>query len=237
MSIAGALASGTRAIVSHLLPQDCGLCGAPSGDSPLCTECLAGLPRLPAEGCPQCALPVIGGAICGACLARTPKFDATRAAFRYGFPVDRLVQSFKYGHRLAAAEWFAAELAAAGPTQSDLVIAVPLSTDRLAQRGFNQALELARPLARRLGLPLLVDGVARARDTAPQAALPWKDRVRNVRHAFDCTVDLAGHCVMVVDDVMTTGATLDELARTLKAHGAIHVENRVIARALRDQAA
>lgn len=234
MSIAGALAAGAKRVVSGLLPQDCGLCGAPSGDSPLCGECRRSLPRLPEARCPHCALPAAGGAVCGACLARPPHYDATHAAFRYAFPIDRLIQSFKYGHRLALARYLAAELAALGPARADLVIPVPLADDRLAQRGFNQALELARPLARQLGVPLLMDGLRRARNTVPQAGLPWRERAQNMRHAFECTADLAGHRVIVVDDVMTTGATLDELARTIKMRGAVHVENRVAARALRD---
>ena len=103
-----------------------------------------------------------------------------------------------------------------------------------AERGFNQALELARPLARSCGAPLDIRHVRRHRDTTPQASLPWKERAKNIRHAFECDIDLAGMNVLIVDDVMTTGATLDELARTLKAHGANRVENRVLARALKD---
>lgn len=234
MSIAGPLAARAKRVVSGLLPQDCGLCGAPSGDSPLCGECRRGLPRLPEVRCPHCALPVAGGAVCGACLARPPHFDATHAAFRYAFPLDRLIQSFKYGHHLALVDFLAGQLAELGTARADFVVPVPLSAERLAQRGFNQALELARPLARALGLPLVFDGLHRVHDTAPQAGLPWKERARNVRHAFECRADLTGRRVLVIDDVMTTGATLDEFARTLKASGASRVENRVLARALRD---
>ena len=95
-------------------------------------------------------------------------------------------------------------------------------------------MELARPLARALALPLALDGCRRSRDTAPQATLPWKERRKNVRHAFECALDLSDKSVVVVDDVMTTGATLDEFARTLKASGAVRVINWVAARALRD---
>ena len=115
----------------------------------------------------------------------------------------------------------------------DLILPVPLSAQRLAERGFNQSVELARPLARRLGVPLELTAVRRARDTTPQAQLPWKARAKNIHHAFECDVDLTGKTIWVVDDVMTTGATLNELARVLKLHGARRVENRVIARAVR----
>ena len=93
---------------------------------------------------------------------------------------------------------------------------------------------IARPLAQALGVPLETRHIHRRRDTAPQASLPWKERTKNIRHAFECDIDLTGKTILVVDDVMTTGATLDELARTLKAHGASRVENRVLARALKD---
>ena len=217
-----------------LLPQDCFLCAAPGGDGLLCPACAASLPRLTAERCPVCALPTPGASICGACLKRAPHFDATQAVFRYEFPVDRLIQSLKYAHRLASTDFFGKALVQiAAASRPDLIVPVPLSAARLAQRGFNQALEIARPLARALGAPLEISGIHRQRDTAPQASLPWKERVKNIRHAFDCTIDLRGKTVLLVDDVMTTGATLDELARTLKAHGAARVEACVLARALR----
>ena len=239
MSIAASLATNLANLAKNgagaLLPQDCFLCAAPGGASLLCPSCTVSLPRLTTERCPLCALPTPGASICGACLKRTPHFDATQAVFRYEFPVDRLIQSLKYAHRLASADFFGKALAQiAAPCRPDLIVPVPLSAARLAQRGFNQALEIVRPLARALGAPLEISGIQRQRDTAPQASLPWKERVKNIRHAFDCTIDLRGKTVLLVDDVMTTGATLDELARTLKEHGAARVETWVLARALRE---
>jgi len=110
---------------------------------------------------------------------------------------------------------------------------VPLSRQRLRERGFNQALEIARPLARALGLPLDTTGLVRERDTLPQSRLPWRARQGNVRYAFTCRRDLTGLTVIVVDDVMTSGATLEAVARTLKAHGARRVVNWVAARTVR----
>jgi ComF family protein len=217
-----------------LLPQDCLLCAAPSGDCLLCPACAESLPRLGAECCPICALPTPGAQVCGACLKQAPHFDATQAVFRYEFPVDSLIQALKYSHRLASADFLGRFLApmAAG-RRPDLILPVPLSAARLVERGFNQALEIARPLAKALGVPLETGHIHRRRDTAPQTGLPWKERAQNMRHAFECDIDLGGKSVLVVDDVMTTGATLDELARTLKAHGAVRVDNRVLARALK----
>jgi ComF family protein len=228
-------ASGVTRLAAALLPQDCFLCAAPSGDELLCPPCRSGLPYLNGERCPVCALPTPGASVCGACLKQPPHFDATQAVFRYEFPVDSLIQALKYVHRLAAADFLGRALAQiATPLHPDLILPVPLSPARLAERGFNQAVEIARPLARALDVPLEIDHIHRCRDTTPQAGLPWKERAKNIRHAFECGIDLTGKTVLVVDDVMTTGATLDELARTLKAHGAARVENRVLARALKD---
>lgn len=113
-------------------------------------------------------------------------------------------------------------------------LAVPLSRQRLAQRGFNQAVELARPLARANGLPLITEGYARTLDTVPQATLPWKERHGNIRGAFECARSLYGLRLIVVDDVMTTGASLNEFACTLKKRGAVHITNWVVARAYRE---
>jgi len=216
-----------------LLPQDCFLCAAAAGGT-LCPACLDSLPRLAGVRCPVCALPTPDSQVCGACLKHPPHFDATSAVFRYEFPVDRLVQALKYAHRLAVTDFLGRMLALdAPPRRPDLIVPVPLSPARLAQRGFNQALEIARPLARALDAPIETRGIHRSRDTLPQAGLPWKERAKNVRHAFECGLDLSGKTVLLVDDVMTTGTTLDELARILKAHGAARVENRVLARALK----
>lgn len=232
---AGKLKAAAQDAASTLLPRECFLCAAPAGETLLCAACASGLPRLGSERCPVCALPTPGAGICGACLKQAPHFDVTQAAFRYAFPLDRLVQSLKYAHRLAVADFFGRELAQLSlPFRPDLILPVPLAPARLAERGFNQALEIARPLARMLDAGLETRHVHRRRDTAPQASLPWKERQRNIRHAFECEIDLSGSRVLVVDDVMSTGATLDELARTLKAHGAARVENFVVARALKN---
>ncbi len=217
-----------------MLPQDCLLCGGYAGARAVCAACEHDLPRLPEARCPVCAEASPGATTCGACLKSPPHFDAAVAAFRYAFPADRLVHALKYGRRLATAEFLAEAMLAAGIPAGDLLVPMPLSAARLRERGFNQAVEIARPLARALGLPLALDGCSRRRDTAPQASLPWKARRDNVRHAFECPADFIGRSVIVVDDVMTTGTTADEFARTLKARGAARVTLWVAARTLKD---
>lgn len=217
-------------LAERLLPNDCFVCGHPAGPELVCTTCLDALPHR-SQACPVCAIPVDGGLICGRCQRQAPAFDATAAALSYVFPVDRLIRALKYRHRLAVSGFFAQTLQPLMPPEGAAVIVpMPLHLNRLQQRGFNQAAEIARPLARAWGLPLELDGVWRVRDTAAQASLPWTERRVNMRGAFRCDVSFRGKTVVVIDDVMTTGATLDELARTLKSHGAARVENRVVAR-------
>jgi len=213
-----------------LLGQDCLLCGAASADALLCDGCNADLPWL-GEACPQCAGPSTGAALCGACLTRPPQFDLTVAVWQYEFPVDRLVRALKYGKRLALAEMFGEALARqVGSRRVDAVVPMPLAPRRLAERGFNQALEIARWVASRAGARLAPSCVERVRDTVPQTDLPHDARAANVRGVFACAAVLAGQTLAVVDDVMTTGATVEELARTLKRAGASRVENWVVAR-------
>jgi ComF family protein len=213
-----------------LLGQDCVLCGGRSGGDFFCAGCAADLPR-PDGACPQCAGPSPGGERCGACLTQSPPFDATVAVWRYEFPVDRLVQALKYGQRLALADGFGEALAArVGARRVDAIVPMPLARRRLAERGFNQALEIGRHVARRTGIGLEPQLVERVRETAPQTDLPHDARAANVRGAFACVGDVAARTLAVVDDVMTTGASLEELARTLKRAGASRVENWVVAR-------
>jgi ComF family protein len=210
----------------------CQLYGAGCEQAMLCGPCREDLPWLPARRCIQCAVPLASGGICGACLDRPPRFDRVEAVFAYRFPVDGLVQACKYGGRLALAGLLGGELARVVTGGVDAIVPMPLAPRRLAERGFNQALEIARPVARTTGLALLPNACRKLADTPPQAALPWDERARNIRRAFACDADFRGMRIAVVDDVLTTGATLNELARVLRKAGAIEVVGWVVARTL-----
>ena len=214
-----------------MLAQDCLLCQAASGAQLLCAACARELP-LAAPGCPRCALAVADKQECGACIAAPPHYDATHAAFVYTYPVDALIQSLKYGGQLALAGMFAQAIhqRTGKANDTNLILPLPLHPLRLAERGFNQAAEIAKALSRRCGIAMDTQLAQRVRNTAPQAELPWRERAANMRGAFACDRDLSGLNIAVVDDVMTTGATLDEFARTLKRSGAARVENWVVAR-------
>jgi ComF family protein len=225
-------ASRIARISAALFGGSCFLCRGTARET-LCAECDADLPRLAPPGamrlCPRCALPSPAGAVCGRCLANPPHYDATIAALEYRFPADALVHALKFRGELALAPLLGGLLLEGIPAaeEIDCVIPVPLSTARLRERGYNQAVEIARHL-----FPAKVDLAACVRpgDTAPQTGLDLDERRHNVRGAFRCTRPLDSARIAVVDDVMTTGATLDEIARVLKKAGAARVVNWVAVR-------
>jgi ComF family protein len=181
-----------------------------------------------------CALPAPEALTCLRCERQPPPWTFAHAAFTYAFPVDQLVQGLKYRGELALAGWFGTALAqhlGASAELPDTVVAVPLAPSRQRERGFNQAREIARVTAHHLRLPC-VDALARLRSTTPQAALPWDARAANVRGSFACTRDVRGARLALVDDVMTTGATLRAAALALRDAGAARVDIWVVARTL-----
>lgn len=217
--------------LGSLWPQSCFAC-ARLGPDAICTDCQRDLPWLDAAHCPRCALPSPGAQMCGHCLRRAPHFDATLALFAYDFPVRDMVLAYKYG-QVRHGRGLAAYLQqAVDGLPIDLVVPMPLHRARLAERGFNQSLELARPLAQRLGVTLDARLVERDINTPRLQGLRQKERQRAVRGAFRCTRSVEGLHVLVLDDVMTSGASLNELARTLKMSGAASVTNLVLARVL-----
>ena len=234
---AGALSSGASIASALRLPSLCAVCHA-WGRQRICVDCVdrfaSATPR-----CRRCALQVPEGVeVCGACLREPPPYAATLAAVDYAHPWDGLVGRFKFHAGLdlttALVHRMLCACAAAGWPVPSLLLPVPLSNARLRERGYNQAWELARRLARSLGCPIDQRLLLRVKDTPHQLAFPPEQRAGNVRAAFAVEPDrraaLRGRSVTVVDDVMTTGATAAEIARVLLQAGAAEVRIWVVAR-------
>lgn len=224
-----------RKLSAVLLAPRCLVCGEQGhGGLDLCVECCADLPWN-LDACRQCGLPLAGQAShCGHCLFTPPPYQLTQTAFRYAFPVDRLLPRFKFHGDLAAGAVLATLMQwALDPSEiPQALIPVPLHPSRLRQRGYDQALELAKALARECHLPLCHDRLVRLRATDAQTELGASARQRNVRGAFGLRAGAAlPQHVALIDDVMTTGATVGECAQTLLAAGVHRVDIWAVARA------
>jgi ComF family protein len=215
----------------------CALCGeSTTRERRLCGGCERALPELGAH-CAVCATPLPGAGIdrliCGRCQQRPPRYAYAHALFRYAAPIDRLIQGAKYHGRLDWLDMLGRRLSDHARVKAnaiDAIVPVPLHRSRLRERGYNQSLELARPLSKRLGIGLNLD-IERVRATRPQKAMSGAERRRNVRNAFAATKEFSGLRIAVVDDVMTSGATVDAVARCLRKAGAASVAVWVVARA------
>jgi ComF family protein len=214
---------------------DCVVCGIEAGD-PICAGCERDYFPRGTVRCAICAerLPASENgslALCGRCLAHAPHFDATIAGADYAPPVDGMILALKFQARLDLGHAFGRLLAARAPKVAiDAVVPVPLSRLRLRERGFNQVEEIARSLARELGRPCLRFALQRIAERPPQQGLSLARRRANVRHAFVAPSALCLGHVVLVDDVMTSGSTLDEAAACLKRAGVGKVTNMVAAR-------
>jgi len=219
--------------IQVLFKQNCILCtSATKSKLGLCSDCLNELPYSPTSSCPQCGLSS-NGLMCGSCLNSPPDFDSTHAVLIYAFPIDAMMQRYKYSSMLHLSQMFGQLLAQRINLDNvDLIIPMPMHPARLKERGFNQALEIAKILTKNNKEKLDYRRSIRQKLTPPQASLQFKERVKNIKGAFQVNRDLTGKRVAIVDDVMTTGASLNELAKTLKKAGASHVECWVVARTL-----
>lgn len=222
-------------LLQGLWPPRCLVCGdAGHGARDLCLACTRSLPWL-RVACPTCALPLPTPAnACGECLRRRPPLDGVHAAFVYARPLDRLLPRLKFHGDLSAGRLLSQLLgdACVDWPRPDALVPIALHHARLRQRGYDQALELARPIARRLDLPLVPHVLVRSRVTAAQSAqTDAAARRRNLRDAFavPAGATLPAH-VALVDDVMTTGATLHAAAHALRRAGVARVEAWVCAR-------
>ncbi|HEY1077287.1 MAG TPA: ComF family protein [Rhodocyclaceae bacterium] len=222
-----------RQILDSVLPPRCRCCAVPLEQGQLCDPCSAALPWN-ASACRQCALPMLAEGLCPQCLRSPPAFDSSWVAFRLQAPVQQAIHALKYHADFGQAHWLAAQMLQALPPRRDdlpsLLIPVPLHPWRLMRRGYNQAVEIGRHLSTALGLPMALDTATRRRQTEDQIGQRASARRRNMRGAFSVGRDLSGLHIALIDDVMTTGATFNELAAACRRAGARRIEAWAVAR-------
>ena len=236
-SIRTAVVAAALALDRAVMPATCVFCGvvSESFEAGICQGCADDLPWND-NACPRCAeaqlSPVAGGVSCASCQAEPPPFAAAATAFRYAFPVDAAIQLFKYRRRLDYAPAFSAILTSMLcrlPADIDGIVPVPLHWRRQALRGFNQADELSRTLHTQRELPV-IHCVRRLRATDAQSGLDAAARRKNMRGAFTAIAPITARHPVIVDDVITTGATCRELANELLRSGASRVSVLALAR-------
>ncbi len=233
------------AVVNFFFPPQCLLCRtflvAPHDDA-LCATCRRDFPYISGPLCPVCGIPFPSreGAdhICGRCMRRAPRFDRARAVGHYHGSLRTAIHRFKYDSRSLLAAPLGRLLAENGRqllgcAAYDVIMPVPLHAQRLRQRGFNQSLVLARAVGRHWGLPVEIEGLRRVRWTDPQTMLPIKERRHNVKGAFCyCGHGVQQKTVLLIDDVYTSGSTVEECANILKQSGARQVDVLTLARTI-----
>lgn len=211
----------------------CLYCNAPSGKIAICEGCAAALPWIH-QACPGCALPQNFDGLCRRCLKRPPPFDSAVAAFQLDVPVRQAIHELKYRagflHAHLLAQLFAQKLGRRAQPLPELIIPVPLHRTRLQYRGYNQSLELALTIRRSLDISVDASLARRIRSTPDQIGQSRAQRRRNLHSAFSIDARVAGKHIALLDDVMTTGATLAELAQVARRAGASRIEAWAIAR-------
>jgi len=214
----------------------CFLCSSPSNNhETMCRACLNDM-AVNADACPACAKPNTASNICADCLSQPWQFiKKTTTLFQYHYPANHLIQRMKYKQGIDLANCLGKMLCKLLPDKSvalpDCILPVPLHSGRLISRGYNQSIELARPLSRQLGIKLDTSSCKRVRATMPQAGLSAKKRKQNVHNAFTVSKKIGYNRVLLIDDVITTGSTVNELARMLSLAGVVRIDVLAVARA------
>jgi len=225
-------------IQDYLLPPTCILCGNPGYRSrDICHSCYAHLPRNN-QCCYRCAeileTPATTPVLCGRCLSRHPAFDETYAPFIHQGAIRHLIGTLKFGANYKNARLLGMLLSdhlQQTAERPELILPVPLYKSRYRERGFNQAIEIARTVGKELQIPLDITSCRRHRDTPHQTQLPAQKRRKNLKNAFSVIKPIHARHIAILDDVMTTGSTVHELAYVLKKAGASRVDVWVCARA------
>ncbi len=240
-----------KKLLSNLFPSRCLLCqktvisSSDNENIEICAECLSALPHNDMS-CSRCAVPLVvdvEGRLCGRCIKKPPAFDYVYSPLCYEEDVIRLVHQLKFSEKIAFSRtlgeimlecWKLETMKNSNVDASskpDYLLPVPLHKSRMRQRGFNQSIELSRVIAKKLNIPIEYDGVGRIRSTSAQTGLNAIQRRKNIKGAFKVVQKISAKRVLIIDDVMTTGSTVNELARILKKAGIEQVGVLCLARA------
>lgn len=216
--------------LNWLLPRPCIKCAAPlsRASHPCCEDCYLGMP-FQAPSCQQCGQTMAADQdVCGRCLVTPPAYDACFCPFSYAPPVDHQIRSFKYHDRPELAKILAQllsrEIDNMAIPMPDVLLPVPMHTSRLRKRGYNQSLLLAQELGKILGIDVNRKALIKKHKTTPQADLNLKQRTKNLAGSFALRHPIEAKHVAIVDDVVTTGSTVAEIAKTLKRNGVDYVQ-------------
>ena len=240
MDVSRLTANMGKRLIEAVYPPRCVLCKRPGcRQMDICIECYQAMPWIP-TGCSQCALPIPAdsnpGVKCGNCLQKPPRFDHSMSLFEYEKEAVTLIQQLKFNEKLAYSRLLGSLLADKVEQQLDsypeLLLPVPLFYKRLRKRGFNQSVEIARIVSKRLNIPFEIHTVVRLRDTKAQTGLDKKQRRKNIRGAFEVIQPLQAKYIAIIDDVVTTTSTANELTGVLKRNGVKRVDVWSIARAV-----
>ena len=220
-------------VLDALYPPRCVLCDRLDRIG-LCAECLNGLDRIE-HPCFKCGVSCTGPGPCGRCQAQPPAYDITISPFQYQPPLTVLIHRFKYRRNVALARPLAnllsQEITRRKYPRPQLLIPVPLHWTRLLWRGFNQSVELARHISSELDIPISRNLVYRNRKTTSQARLPLRQRQHNISNCFELRRPLNAASVAIVDDVVTSGATVNQMSQELRKKGAVHIQIWALLRA------
>ena len=234
-------------LLSRLFPSRCILCSQTVDSAvenkavELCQNCYSKQP-FNNNCCVNCALPLVEESniktLCGRCIQKSPDYDYAHSIFRYEDGIVELVHQLKFSEKITYASSIGEMLLSAYDSADilktetpDCLLPVPLHPARMRKRGFNQSIEIARVLSKKRGVPIDKDSVVRKRPTTSQTGLNAKQRKLNIKDAFECVGNMQHRHVLIIDDVVTTGSTVDELARLLKVNKVERVGVLSIARA------
>ena len=219
-----------KRILQAIYPATCILCGFPGAkDRDLCDAC-AGDIIINSSACKSCAIPLPVSAdqqLCGQCLQKPPLYDSAWSPFVYAQPLEWMIQQIKFNSRLSYTRVLSDLMMSRLPvmeTRPDCIIAVPLHARRLTQRGFNQSLEIIRPLASHLNIPVDNKSCRRKKHTLPQSGMDAKQRRKNIKGVFEFENKKDYQHIMLFDDVITTGSTVNELSRLIKRQGVKRID-------------